>query len=519
MYQKNSIEVPSNNYTLTTVAASRPYINNTYLCQLMRSYRHVRLQLSLNNSEPIYQQIKSYIINEIQRGRLLAGALLPGTRILAQQLKVNRNTVVLAYEQLTAAGWTKSVYKSGTHVGDSMPQGRVSPSGEGPPQAPAAAISFRHFTFTPAFQPSPTPYNAVFDDGLPDIKLAPVGDISRECRRLAQQDDYRTFFTQQPLRGNEQLIHEVNSMLNNDRGLAVTPEHICITRGAQMSLYLTAQTLLSPGDDVAVELPGYQPAWHAFNTTGAELHYIPSGPEGIDLEALERCCQSTNLKALYITPHHQYPSTVTLPVHKRLQLLELSERYQFMIIEDDYDHDYHFGTPQIPLAAMSQAGNVIYLSAVTNALPISFVCGPADFIASLAAYRSIIEKEGDPILQQAMANLMTAGDIRKHIHHTHAIYQQRLEHISGMVQDLFSGLANYTQPEGGLAIWLQLQQPVAPGLLLQKARAAGVHIVNPLNYYLPQCEQVEGIRLGYAAIEQSLLEEGLSQLSKAIRQL
>ncbi|MVT08236.1 aminotransferase-like domain-containing protein [Chitinophaga tropicalis] len=479
----------------------------------MRSYRHVRLQLSLNDREPIYQQIKSYIINEIMRGRLLPGALLPGTRILAQQLKVNRNTVVLAYEHLTTAGWTVSRYKSGTHVNDSIPSGRMLPSGEGPP---STDISFRQFNFSHS-HPSPAPYDIIFDDGLSDFKLAPVSEISREWRRIMLQNNHQELFSQ-PLRGNEQLLQEVNSMLNNDRGLAITPEHICITRGMQMALYLTAQTLLSPGDHVAVEQPGYQPAWHTFTTAGAQLHYIPSGFQGIDLEALERCCQSIPLKALYITPHHQYPATITLPDHKRVQLLELSRQYGFLIIEDDYDHEYHFGVQQLPLAAMSQNGNVIYLGSVIHSLPVNFVCGPPDFIASLAAYRTIIDREGDPILQQALANLMTAGDIRKHIHHTRSIYRQKLEHTSGIVQELFNGHVHYIQPEGGLAIWLQLHKPVAPELLLQKVRSAGINIADPLSY-IPRHEDIPGIRLGYATLEQAQMMQGLNRLSKVIRQL
>jgi GntR family transcriptional regulator / MocR family aminotransferase len=265
----------------------------------MRSYRHVNLQLSLNSKEPIYQQIKSYIINEIMRGRLLPGALLPGTRLLAQQLEVNRNTVVLAYEQLMAAGWISSRYKSGTRVSDSPPSGRLSAAVED--VAPVAPdISFQHFNFTHKSTPA-GPFDIIFDDGASDIKLSPVSEVAKECRRLVQQTDHRQLYTQQNPRGNEQLIVEVNSMLNNDRGLAVTPEHICITRGIQMALYLTAQTLLLPGDHIAVEHPGYQPAWHAFSRAGAQLHYIPSGRDGLDLDALERRCQTLQLKALYIT--------------------------------------------------------------------------------------------------------------------------------------------------------------------------------------------------------------------------
>jgi GntR family transcriptional regulator/MocR family aminotransferase len=485
----------------------------------MKSYRHVQIQLSFNSKESIYQQIKAYITNEIVRGRLLPGALLPGSRVLAQQLKVNRNTVILAYEQLVAAGWLTSHYKSGTRVSDTMPSRETgAPVQEMPAKAPLQ-IPFRHVNIAVTSRHPGDHYDITFDDGMPDLKLVPVAEISRECRRLVQQDDQRSIYNNNSERGNEHLLQEINTMLNNDRGLAVSTDNICVTMGGQMALYLTAQTLLLPGDHIAVEHPGYQPAWRAFTMAGAQLHYIPSDQQGINIEALEARCQVTPLKALYITPHHQYPNTSTLSVEKRLQLLALSELYHFMIIEDDYDHEYHFDTHHIPLAGMPHADNVIYIGAVMHTLPVSFVCGPAAFIRSLAAYRAIVNGEGDPILQQAIANLMVAGDIRKHIHSTRYVYMKRLELANNIIQSVFAEQAHYTCPRGGLAIWLQLHKQVAPEQLLRRIQSAGISVVNPLTYYTPQHNAAPGLRLGYASLNESMIIKGLGKLAKVIQQL
>jgi GntR family transcriptional regulator/MocR family aminotransferase len=485
----------------------------------MKSYRHVQIQLSFNSKEPIYQQIKAYIINEIVRGRLLPGALLPGSRVLAQQLKVNRNTVMLVYDQLIAAGWLTSHYKSGTRVNDSMPAGHTGPPGQELPSKPALHIPFRHVNISLSPSNPNGNYDIIFDDGLPDLKLTPIAEITKECRRLVQQDDQRVIYNNTSERGNEYLLQEINTMLNNDRGLAATMENICITQGVQMALYLTAQTLLAPGDHIAVEHPGYQPAWQAFTMAGAQLHYIHSDQHGINLEELELRCQLTQLKALYITPHHQYPTTSTLSIEKRQQLLTLSERYNFMIIEDDYDHEFHFHSHHIPLAGMPHADNVIYIGSVMQTLPISFVCGPVAFIRSLAAYRSIVNREGDPVLQQAIANLMITGDIRKHIHNTRSVYMKRLELTNNIIHSSFAGQAHYTRPQGGLAIWLQLYKQVDPKQLLQKVQSAGINIVNPLSYYHPQFSHAPGLRLGYASMDETGIIKGLGKLAKVIQQL
>jgi GntR family transcriptional regulator/MocR family aminotransferase len=308
-------------------------------------------------------------------------------------------------------------------------------------------------------------------------------------------------------------------MLNNDRGLAITTEHICLTRGSQTALYLTAQTLLLPGDHVAVEHPGYQPAWQAFTVAGAQLHYIPCDGQGINIEALEQCCQTTPLKALYITPHHQYPTTVTLSPERRKQLLLLSEQYHFMIIEDDYDYEYHFQTHNIPLAGMPHAGNVIYTGAVMHTLPVNFVCGPPAFIQSLAAYQTILNKEGDPILQQAMANLLVAGDIQKQIHQMRAVYEKKLAFTSDIVHTGLTSQVHYTQPQGGLAIWLQLYKQVPPEQLLKKIQSAGVNVVHPLSYYVSPAHPAMGLRLGYASLKEAVLAKGLEKLAKVLQQL
>lgn len=490
-----------------------------HLMPTMKSYRHVQINLSFKSKQPIYQQIKAYIINEIMRGRLLPGALLPGTRVLARQLNVNRNTIILAYEQLTAEGWLTSRYKSGTRVSNAMPVSPKGPPGAEHPPATSLQFPFRHanVSFTPSNLNGN--YDVIFDDGRPDMNLIPVAEISRECRRLFHQDGKKKTFSNISERGNELLLHEVNTMLNNDRGLAFTTSNICITHGMQMALYLTAQTLLSPGDHVAVEHPGFRPAWQAFTIAGAELHYMPSGPDGIDLEALETCCRRQPLKALYITPHHQYPTTATLSEEKRLQLLALSRKYNFVIIEDDYDHEYHFDTRQLPLAGREQADNVIYLGSVMHTFPISFVCGPASFISSLSAYRTIVNHEGDPILQQAVANLMASGEIRRHTYNNRYVYMKRLDLASSIVQSVLADRVKYSRPQGGLAIWLQPQQRLEIPQLLQKMQSAGINMINPRGYYTSSYDGTPGLRLGYASLEDSAITKGLGKLAKVLQQL
>jgi GntR family transcriptional regulator/MocR family aminotransferase len=466
----------------------------------MKSFRHAHLQLSFNSREPIYQQIKTYIINEIQRGRLLPGVLLPGTRILAQQLKVNRNTIITVYEQLTAQGWLASQYKSGTRVSDTMPTGRQAD------KPVAIDIPFQHFDFTVTRPYAKAELEINFDDGQPDLRVTPLlTDLARECKRLLQQYTSKQLIQY----GHDQLLQEVNNVLNNDRGLALTPSNICITHGHQLSIYLTARTLLQHGDHVAVEHPGYQPAWHTFTMAGAQLHPISTDKEGIDADQLEALCKQQTLKAVYVTPHHQYPTTVTLSQDRRRQLLALSEQYQFMIIEDDYDHEYHFTKERVlPIAGMPHNGNVVYIGNISNEISLSFVSGPGSFIQSLASLYSIMQQQENPVLELAVANIMKNGELKKHQQQARLVYEQKLNLIGG-----------FAKPAGGLALWMEIPVTVTADHLLQKIQSAGINVVHPHRYFDPLYNGALGLRLGYASLEESLLIRGLERLEKIIQQL
>src|SRR5262249_39773062 len=137
--------------------------------------------------------------------------------------------------------------------------------------------------------------------------------------------------------GHPALRCALASMLANTRGLKVEADDVLVTRGSQMALSLVARALLRPGDSVAVEEFGYRPAWEAFRAAGATVLSVPIDADGMDVEALKRISKRNPLRAVYVTPHHQYPTTVTLKAARRLALLALAREQRIPIVEDDYD--------------------------------------------------------------------------------------------------------------------------------------------------------------------------------------
>jgi len=177
------------------------------------------------------------------------------------------------------------------------------------------------------------------------------------------------------------------------------PENILVTRGSQQALDLVARALFSDGGVIAVESMGYAPAWAAFRAAGATLVPIAVDSHGIDVAALEALCERHAVRAVYVTPHHQYPTTVTLSAPRRLALLALAKKHKLAIIEDDYDHEFHYeGRPVLPLASADSDGLVVYIATLSKLLApglrTGFVVGPSALVQHLAARRMYVDRQG-----------------------------------------------------------------------------------------------------------------------------
>jgi len=313
------------------------------------------IELDRQKKLPLYRQITAAITDDIRRGRLRPGDALPGTRTLARTLGVQRMTVVAAFDDLVAEGWIVTRAARGAVVSLQLPD---------PPRQKAAARRAGAVTSMPErtlFELSPSPpgempYDVppgalLFAPNRPDTRLIPRDLIGRAYRRAIRNGGDQLLGYGRP-QGHERLRVAIAAMLSATRGIAATADNVCITRGSQMGLALLARAILKPGDVVAVEELGYRPALEVFKSQGARVVAIPVDSEGLQIDALASLASREQVRAVHITPHHQFPTTVTLSAARRLRLLDLARQERFAIIEEDYDHEFHYdGAPVLPLAS------------------------------------------------------------------------------------------------------------------------------------------------------------------------
>ncbi len=473
----------------------------------------------------VYQQIANGIISHIRQGTLKPGSALPSSRVLAQGLKVHRKTIVAAYDELYAQSWIDVVPRKGIFVAKKLPDVTPRPILDiVKPHSLPAETSFyvNDKIVTRRLFKSGPESNLVFNDGFPDTRIAPVELLVREYRRFASYQFTHKYLMYGPEQGSENLRNELANFLSETRGLNIGPEDILITKGAQMALYLTAQILLTKNDTVIVGEPGYSGANEIFEQTGAKLELVPVDDDGIDLDAVENICKKKKIRLLYVIPHHHTPTTVTLSAERRMRLLEMAQKYQFAIIEDDYDFDFQYASsPVLPLASANYYGSVIYVGSfcktIAPGIRIGFMVAPRNFLLQATRLRKLIDRQGEHLLEEAMANLLKNGDISRHLKKANKLYHERRDELCRLLREHLADEVSFKVPEGGFAIWINYINKHEPVRVAENAAELGLTISNGADYYHDKTFKNYSVRLGFASLNTDELKDAVEILKRAIK--
>jgi GntR family transcriptional regulator/MocR family aminotransferase len=480
------------------------------------------IQLNRNSEISLYLQVCNSFISLITKGTLKPSDSLPSTRVLADLIGINRNTIKLAYEELINQGWAESAERKGVFVQSKLPTLSKASS------LNATVIdSYQHaFHWADSFK------NAVaskdlqkaslaIDDGFPDVRLAPIDQLMREYRSISRKFYGKNFLRYGSSMGSERLRISVSNYLSHTRGVSVTPEQILITKGSQMAIYLASQLLLEPNTSIAVGLSNYLLADDCFRHAGGSVIRIPVDSSGMDINYLEKVLETQKIRAVYVIPHHHLPTTVTLSSDRRLMLLSLAKKHRFAIIEDDYDFDFHYeNKPFLPLASIDHSQNVIYIGSISKtfapALRIGFMIGPADFITAAASLRQLIDRQGDTLMEEAFSVMFENGEMERHFRKSQKTYKARRDHFCGVLQKEFKEHITFSVPEGGLGVWANFVDDVDLHEVSRLAGKKGLYIDNG-DFYKNEAFSTNAMRLGFASLNEAETDKALQILSEVLQ--
>src|SRR3569623_171288 len=339
-------------------------------------------------------------------------------------------------------------------------------------------------------------------------------------------------------------------MLRQHRGIACGPEHVLITNGSQMALQLCARVRIEPGarravpregdvagrrdarvercdephdgNVIAVEELGYRQAWRAFEEAGARIVGVPVDGAGLVVDKLAGAADGAGaLRAIYVTPHHQYPTTVLMSPARRLALLAHARANRIAVLEDDYDHEFHFdGRPVAPLAADDAGGNVIYIGTLSKVLApglrLGFVAAPERVIERLGQLRAVTDRQGDHIVEHAVAELIEDGELARHTRRSRALYGERRAALLATLARELPGVLDIVLPPGGITVWARVAARIGVERRKQRAAAQGVALATGRDFdrggrALPY------VRLAFARYTEAEMAEAVRRLAKALR--
>jgi len=480
-------------------------------------------ELTLNlegKNKTAYRQLADAVRTAIQNGQLRKGEKLPSTRSLSRTVKMHRHTVRAAMAELVAEGWLTARLRQAYKVNENLPSHFFEAMKQ--PWKPATKLEHAwrivRSSGTSGSTGAAGAAKYAFKSGVADLRLFPYQEFKSHINDTMKRSRPGAFAYGDPA-GHPPLVEAIKTYLRRVR--AISGREIVVTNGSQEGIFLAAQLLVKHGDMVAVERLGYQPAWEALRAAGGKLVPIDIDEEGMDPDSLAKILRRHNIRLIYTTPLHQYPTTVTLPISRRLRLYELAARAGVPILEDDYDHEFHYRSqPLAPLASRDTEGLVIYVSTFSKVLfpsaRIGFLAVPKKLAPLLADYRRIISRQNTGLIQDVVARWMNAGGFERHLRKMRRAYEERLAVLNDCLEEgKADGMTlSWSIPDGGMAVWVDTNRDAERVAKLALGNSVFVHPETDFQMKPPHGHH---LRLGFANQSPEEIRQGMALLFKTLK--
>lgn len=458
----------------------------------------------------LQQLVYDTVAKGIATGEWKESDKLPSVRVMAERLKVHRLTVLKAYQQLLEDGIVEVKYKSGYYVAGKAEDVSAESLAFSPPWEYQARSLYVNRSRLSDIHRHQVDYQ--MSEALIDPALLPNAFLSNHVKQVF--DMYpKVLSTYSSVSGDLELREEMARYFMEKQGIAVHPEELLITTGSQQAIDLISRSLVKSGDAVLIERPTYSPAIDVFVQQNVNLLPIEITPQGYDLEHIEYMMRTEKPKLFYMNPTFQNPTGYTVPITQRKALVELAERYECILVEDEVYHDIYFGDPPpLPFFYYDTEGYVIHIRSfskyVAPGLRISVLAARPELMKVIVPVKALSDN-GTPLLtQKIFQHYFFSSRLQEHV----AKLRIALELRKTRMENLLAATDwSWSSPGGGLNLWIRLPETINVDTLLQQCLAESVAFV-PGRICDPLDRMESWIRLSYSYISEIQLEEGIRRL-------
>ena len=467
----------------------------------------------------LQQRIRQMVTEGVLSGRFRPGQKMPSSRGLAAHLGISRITITLSYSELVSSDYLTARGRSGYFISENAPRApELAARAPRMESADFARLTGQRFSGLATVKRPVNweEYAYPFIYGQADASLFDHQNWRLCALRALGRKDFAALTSDMYDRDDPLLIEHLLRSILPRRGIAAREDEVLLTMGAQNALWLAVETLLGPGRRAVVENPGYSGLRGALAPSGTEVISVDVDADGLPPEAVPK-----GVDVVFTTASHQCPTNATMPLERRLALLEAAGREGFVIVEDDYEFEMSFLKPVSPaLKSLDSEGRVVYLGSFSKSvfpgMRLGYMVGPASFIREVRALRLMMLRHPPGHIQRTVAYFLSLGHYDALINRMRNAYRRRRQVMEEAIRE--NGLTVAGQGGfGGSSFWMRAPAGVDTERLAEALRGDGVLIEPGLAFFDPAQAPRNFYRLGYSSIAPAKIPEGIARIGRAIR--
>ena len=462
-----------------------------------------------NLDTPLYIQLYENIKLQIENEDLKDGEKLPSIRSLAKKLEVNNITIVNAYKLLEQEGYVYSVKGSGTYI-------RAINYNMEIPYMEDEDIELMIGGIMPISK-----HSINFASVSPTPEIFPMEEFKQSLIEVLDRDKGNAFLYPE-IKGYEPFRESICLFLKENYNMKVSKDEIQIISGGQQGIDIITKTLISPGDLIFVENPTYSGATQAFKSRGAKIVGIPMKEDGIDLEIFHNYIKKSSPKFFYMMTNYQSPTTYSYSEEKKKELIKLSKKYKFYIIEDDFMTDLNYSHKKnLPLKSMDNLDNVVYIKSFSKifmpGVRMGFMTVPNNLFKDVLRVKHTTDISSSGFLQRAFDLFLRKGYWKDHIENINRVYSEKYNTMVRELKRLEKYNISFVEPKGGLSIWIRLPKEINAVELYNECNENNLALVPGKIFFLDNSLYSNYIRLSFGAIPNEKIVEGVRIIENCIK--